>query len=33
LAEKKIVGAWLTVEGEDRAPGIYALNVLPHKKN
>lgn len=33
IAEKKIVGAWLTVEGEDIAPGIYALNVNPHKRN
>jgi len=32
LADKKIVGAWLTVFGEDIAPGIYALNVLPHKR-
>jgi hypothetical protein len=28
-----IVGAWLTVEGEDMAPGIYALDVNPHKRN
>jgi hypothetical protein len=33
LAEKKIVGAWLSVEGEDIAPGVYALNVNPHKRN
>jgi hypothetical protein len=32
LAEKKIVGAWLSVEGEAIAPGVYALNVLPHKR-
>jgi hypothetical protein len=32
LAEKKVVGAWLSVEGEALAPGVYALNVLPHKK-
>jgi hypothetical protein len=32
LAEKKIVGAWLSVQGEDISPGVYALNVLPHKK-
>jgi hypothetical protein len=31
LAEKKLVGAWLSVEGEEIAPGIYALNVNPHK--
>ena len=31
LADKKVVGAWLTVEGEETAPGIYALNVNPHK--
>jgi len=33
LADKKIVGAWLTVFAEEIAPGIYALNVLPHKRN
>ena len=33
LAEKKLVGAWLSVEGEDISPGIYALNVNPHKRN
>jgi hypothetical protein len=33
LADKKIVGAWLSVEGEDIAPGVYALNVNPHKRN
>jgi hypothetical protein len=33
LADKKIVGAWLTVFGEETAPGIYALNVNPHKRN
>jgi hypothetical protein len=33
LADKKIVGAWLTVEGEEIAPGIYALDVNPHKQN
>jgi hypothetical protein len=32
LAEQKIVGAWLTIEGEDIAPGIYPLNVNPHKR-
>ena len=32
LAEQKVVGAWLTVEGEDIAPGIYPLNVNPHKR-
>jgi len=31
LADEKIVGAWLSVEGEDTAPGVYALNVSPHK--
>jgi hypothetical protein len=31
LAEKRIVGAWLTVMGEEIAPGIYALNVNPHR--
>lgn len=31
LAEKRIVGAWLTVKGEEIAPGIYALNVNPHR--
>ena len=33
LAEKKIVGVWLSVEGEEIAPGIYALNINPHKRN
>ena len=33
LAEKKVVGAWLSVEGEDIAPGVYALNVNSHKRN
>lgn len=33
LAEKEIVGTWLSVEGEDIAPGIYALNVNPHRRN
>lgn len=33
LAENKVVGAWLSVEDEDIAPGIYALNVNPHKRN
>jgi hypothetical protein len=31
LADKKLVGAWLSVFGEDLAPNIYALNVNPHK--
>jgi hypothetical protein len=33
LAEKKVVGAWLSVAGEEISPGIYALNVNPHKRN
>jgi hypothetical protein len=33
LAEKKIVGAWLSAEGEDISPGIYALNLNPHKRH
>lgn len=33
IAEKRVVGAWLSVEGEDISPGIYALNVSPHKRN
>jgi hypothetical protein len=33
LAEKKVAGAWLSIEGEDIAPGIYSLNVNPHKRN
>ena len=33
LAEKNVVGAWLSVENEDISPGIYALSVNPHKRN
>lgn len=33
LADKKVVGAWLSIEGEDISPGIYSLNVSPHKKS
>ncbi|HEY8203951.1 MAG TPA: DUF4830 domain-containing protein [Pyrinomonadaceae bacterium] len=33
VADKKIVGAWLSVEGSESAPNIYALNVNPHKRN
>jgi len=32
IADQKIVGAWLTREGDESAPGIYALNVNPHKR-
>jgi uncharacterized protein DUF4830 len=32
LAEKNVVGAWLSVENEDISPGIYALSVNPHKR-
>jgi hypothetical protein len=31
LAEQKVVGAWLSVEGDESAPGVYPLNVQPHK--
>jgi hypothetical protein len=31
VAEEKTVGAWLSVEGEEIAPGVYPLNVQPHK--
>ncbi len=33
LADRKIVGVWLSVEGEDISPGVFALNVNPHKPN
>lgn len=33
LADKKIVGAWLSAEGEDISPGVYALNVRPHGRH
>lgn len=33
LADKKIVGAWLSVAGEELAPNVYAVNVNPHKRN
>ncbi len=33
LVDKKVTGAWLSVEGSERSPNIYALNVNPHKPN
>jgi hypothetical protein len=33
LADKKVAGAWLSIEGSEIAPGVYVLNVNPHKRN
>jgi hypothetical protein len=32
LADKKVVGAWLSIFGSESAPNIYALNVNPHQR-